>query len=106
VGEEGGVRPDPEDGSSAGGETTLCGELDKVASGNSEVISAESTETVDVEAPLELFDSSSNIRDMTIFESRIRSRMAIPYGEYVRVRGENDESTSIVWMGFSKSASE
>jgi hypothetical protein len=81
VGDEGGVRPDPEDGSSTGGETTLCGELDKVASGNNEVMSAESTDTVDVEAPLERFDSSSNIRDMTILASRIRSRMAMPYGE-------------------------
>jgi hypothetical protein len=93
VGEEGGVSPDPEDGSSTGGEATLGGELDWVVSGIKDVSSADPTEAVDVER---LEDSRSSIRDMTILPSRMRSRMAIPYGEYVSVRGEKDESISIV----------
>lgn len=78
VGDDGGVRPDPEDGSSTGGEATLGGDVDKVESGKSDVISTDPTDAVDVDR---LVDSRRSIRDMTILPSRIRSRMAIPYGE-------------------------
>ena len=49
VGDDGGVRPDPDDGSSTGGEATLGGVLDWAESGISEVISAEPTVAVEVE---------------------------------------------------------
>jgi hypothetical protein len=78
VGEDGGVSPDPEDGSSTGGEATLGGELAWAASGIKDVISADPTDAVEVER---LEDSRRSIRDMTILPSRMRSRMAIPYGE-------------------------
>jgi hypothetical protein len=78
VGEDGGVSPDPEDGSSTGGEATLGGELDSVASGIKEVLSAKSTDAVEFEAPFVGLDSRRSIRDMTMFPSRIKSRMAIP----------------------------
>jgi hypothetical protein len=78
VGEDGGVSPDPEDGSSTGGEATLGGELAWVASGIKDVTSADPTDAVDVER---LEDSRRSMRDMTILPSRMRSRIAIPYGE-------------------------
>ena len=78
MGEAGGVSPDPEDGSSTGGEGTLGGELAWAASGIKDVTSAEPTDAVDVER---FEDSKRSIRDMTILPSRMRSRIAIPYGE-------------------------
>ena len=78
VGEDGGVSPDPDDGSSTGGEATLGGELAWLVSGINDDISADSTDAFDVER---LEDSSRSIRDITMLLSRIRSRMAIPYGE-------------------------
>jgi hypothetical protein len=78
VGEDGGVSPDPEDGSSTGGEATLGGELAWAASGIKDVASADPTGAIDVEG---LDDSRRSIRDMTILPSRMRSRIAIPYGE-------------------------
>jgi len=77
VGEVGGVSPDPEDGSSTGGEATLGGELDWVMSDIDGAISIEPTEAVEVER----LDSSRSMRDIAMLPSRIRSRMAIPYGE-------------------------
>lgn len=78
VGEDGGVSPDPDDGSSTGGEATLGGELACAESGINDDVSADSTDAVDVER---LEDSRRSIRDITMLPSRIRSRMAIPYGE-------------------------
>jgi hypothetical protein len=78
VGEDGGVSPDPEDGSSTGGEATLGGEFAWVASGIKDVTSADPTDAVDVDR---FEDSRRSIRDMTILPSRMRSRIAIPYGE-------------------------
>jgi len=78
VGEDGGVSPDPDDGSSTGGEAILGGEPAWAASGINDVSSADPADAVDVER---LEDSKRSIRDITILPSRIKSRMAIPYGE-------------------------
>ena len=49
-----------------------------MVSGTKDVISADPTDAVDVER---FEDSRRSIRDMTILPSRMRSRIAIPYGE-------------------------
>jgi hypothetical protein len=83
VGDDGGVRPDPEEGSSTGGDATSGGVRPESVwlSGRRSPGSAGSMELVDVERPFGGGDSSRSILVICIVWSRIKSRMAIPYGE-------------------------
>jgi hypothetical protein len=80
VGDEGGVKPDPDEGSSIGGDATSGGE--DIVSGVLSMMGGVSTGAEDVFAVSDDgLEPRRSSRDICIRESRTRSRIAIPYGE-------------------------